>query len=660
MVDHERAVRADRSVQSNERQTARAAPLPVIDQRYEIDAYLGAGGMGAVYKGRHVGLNQAVAVKILKDRIGTDEQDLKRFEQEARAVALLAHPNIVRVLDFGFTAAGDPFLAMEYIEGTPLSHLITQPPTLTWPLAVELFKQICDGLQHAHDRGIVHRDIKPSNVIVKFSAQGDPQVKIVDFGVAKVMDAEQHLTDTGEILGSVLYMSPEQARSIAVDGRTDIYSLGCLMYEVLTGQVPFRGEVAVQTLAKHLTAEPTPFASVCSMRIPSKLEAVVMRSLEKEPGERFQSASQLRKALDGAAGGLGSYGHVGRMRWRRWLSRHVRPQPLKFAGALLIAAVFVGAVALAVSKVVLPLNRPPALTIDLLAWAWPYPPAEPEPAQMMDVVRKIEWLISQRNLRLGRYAPETIDATRRLASYFMKYGQFREALPRLQSVYRSVSSPDNKSGPGPQSVPAADAAVAMGQCYERLDDFQDAYVCYMKAYYIYDQRTTLDAPDRAVSLSGAARSAYNSRHYANALQLCQKLLSDEGRSRRDSAYALSLLGDSYVKEALKDSPLKRRSAMQSARKAYAGALDVWCSILPRSDDVIHNTNVCLARRADMDAQVGDYAQALSGLKECLRSSAAQSDGAIANNATLRRNLAILLWHSGRWIDSLRASISTDY
>ena len=265
---------------------------------YEILAPLGAGGMGEVYRARDTRLGREVAVKVVSARHSDDPAAVARFEQEARAVAALSHPNIVALHDFG-RADGVAFAVMELLEGEPLDQLLAGSP-LPWRRAIEIAAAIADGLASAHARGVVHRDLKPANIFIT----RDGLVKILDFGLAKQdpfgstfrAATSPGQTEPGGMFGTSGYMSPEQVKGDAVDHRTDIFSLGCVLYEALTGRHAFPGDTAAETCAAILRDQPPELAGV-ARTIPVRLDGLVRRCLDKDPNHRFQSARDLSFGL---------------------------------------------------------------------------------------------------------------------------------------------------------------------------------------------------------------------------------------------------------------------------------------------------------------------------------------------------------------------------
>lgn len=279
------------------------SPGTLIAGKYKVLTSLGSGGMGIVYLVEQIDLKKKFALKLL-DISRQSEIAVRRFQLEAKTTATLRHPNLVEVHDFGINDDGQPFLVMDYITGVPLDQLMKERSILPVEYVVPLAIQVGFGLMYAHEHGIVHRDIKPSNIIVldPNKIPGEGTVKIVDFGIAKLMQSEggeiQALTRTGEIFGSPLYMSPEQCRGTAVDQRTDIYSLGCVIYECLTGLPPFIGDSAMSTMVKRLTDRAASLKDgSLGLDFPPALEVIVQKMLAAEPEERFRDFSAVIQSL---------------------------------------------------------------------------------------------------------------------------------------------------------------------------------------------------------------------------------------------------------------------------------------------------------------------------------------------------------------------------
>src|SRR5213078_561365 len=257
----------------------------LFDGRYRIQRKLGTGGMANVYLAEDEVLGRRVAIKILDDRHAGDDQFIERFRREAKNAASLSHPNIVSIYDRG-EAEGTYYIAMEYLDGRSLKELIVARGPAPVNVAIDYARQILAAIRFAHRHGIVHRDIKPHNVLV--DAEG--RLKVTDFGIARA--GASQMTEAGSIIGTAQYLSPEQAKGAPVDQTSDLYSVGVVLYELLTGVVPFTGDTPVEIAMKHLSTVPEP-PSASRAEIPRELDMIVLRALAKDPAERYQSSDEM-------------------------------------------------------------------------------------------------------------------------------------------------------------------------------------------------------------------------------------------------------------------------------------------------------------------------------------------------------------------------------
>ena len=260
--------------------------------RYELIEKIGEGGMAVVYKARCRLLNRYVAIKILRPEFTKDAQFVENFKRESQAAAGLQHPNIVSVYDVG-KEGNIHFIVMELIDGRPLSDIIQERAPMDYKTSIELIKQVASALSVAHRNHIIHRDVKPHNIMIT----KDGMAKLADFGIAKAVSDSTLVTETSKVIGSVHYFSPEQARGAYVDERSDIYSLGIVLYEMLTGQVPFDGDNPVQVALMHINDEITPPSELVP-GIPPALEKLVMKATDKYQSNRYKSADEFLEDLD--------------------------------------------------------------------------------------------------------------------------------------------------------------------------------------------------------------------------------------------------------------------------------------------------------------------------------------------------------------------------
>ncbi|MDP3772841.1 MAG: protein kinase [Gemmatimonadales bacterium] len=279
----------------------------VVADRYHITKKLGEGGMGAVYLGEHVKMGRKSAIKVMTQAMVHDPDAVSRFNREAANASRISHANVCQIYDFGETSDGLIYLAMEFIEGCALTDLVDREGALPPARAAAILKQAADALQAAHDLSIVHRDLKPDNIMIVEGRDGTDIVKVVDFGIAKAMAGDetgQKVTKTGLVVGTPEYMSPEQLSGDKLDGRSDIYSLGLVLYRMLTGVLPFQADSAQETMIKRLTDDPTPLVdSRPDIVFPDTMQAVLDKALARSPSERYQSAAEFgRDTMEAVAG----------------------------------------------------------------------------------------------------------------------------------------------------------------------------------------------------------------------------------------------------------------------------------------------------------------------------------------------------------------------
>jgi serine/threonine-protein kinase len=300
---------------------------PLISQlvadRYRVIRKLGEGGMGSVYLAEHVVIEKKLVLKVLAPELARRQDLVARFLQEARSASRIGHENVIDISDFGQSADGYVYIAMEYLEGKDLGEVVRAEGALAWPRVRDIVMQICRALRAAHDKNIVHRDMKPENIVL-IHREGRPEfVKILDFGIAKIMGLDPNgprLTRTGTVFGTPEYMAPEQAEGKEADYRADVYAVGCIAYHLMTGRTPFIADNFMAMLTKHMTEDPVP-PSVCrpDLAISPEMDALVGKALEKDRGKRYQNMAEFLEAVstcrgpDKAAGEIPAAGYTREM-----------------------------------------------------------------------------------------------------------------------------------------------------------------------------------------------------------------------------------------------------------------------------------------------------------------------------------------------------------
>ncbi len=277
-------------------------PLPrpgdIIAERYRVVAPIGRGAMGTVYRAEHVQISKVMAIKLLHRELEKNPENVTRFHREAESASRLNHPNTVHVFDFGRTKSGSLYLVMEYVDGDDLGKVIGEVGPMPFGRVAYLCAQVAGSVADAHAAGIVHRDLKPENIVVTEGRDGET-AKVLDFGLAKLFEGnvEAQVTSSGTIVGTPYYMSPEQIQGQELDGRSDVYALGAIMHECIVGKPPFDAPNPVGVLSKHLTEQPLAPSSLSPLSVPAEADEIIMRCLEKDPDDRYQTAEELRQDL---------------------------------------------------------------------------------------------------------------------------------------------------------------------------------------------------------------------------------------------------------------------------------------------------------------------------------------------------------------------------
>ncbi len=528
----------------------------VIGEKYRLLERIGEGGMSVVYKALHLQLDRMVAVKIVQDRHASrDPQSMERFRQEARAASSLTHPNVIAVFDYGVTGNGIAYLVMDFLDGIGLDEVLRRERLSPWRF-VRIFGQVCDALTQAHNKGIIHRDIKPSNIMLVDLPDHEDFVKILDFGIAKFVPgsvpSSQQLTQVGEILGSPLYMSPEQCMGQTLDTRSDIYSLGCVMYEAFTGMAPIQGENVLAIIYKHIHYTPPEFSTMLppETRIPAELEDIVHKALKKSPDERWSSTSEMSKAIRAAG------------------------------------------------------KRLPTETEDQLNFQPDSAPGRSTPVEKTGHSTTAKLFLERiafAEAAKGENSTDLIPILEQLAEYYKRQGEYQEA----ELLYhRSVRILVNKFGAFSPQV--ADAVFHLAEFYQSLGRHHEAEPLLVDLVTIKEKakgKDKLDLPFIWQCLGDAykhtGRLAESAKAYGKSLKACEKIF---GKTDPRLAASISRLATVlYMEGNLKDAAInfKRLVSIYESihgpvHESVADAL-VSLAIIYQSDDQNQLSEECLRR-----------------------------------------------------------------
>lgn len=542
--------------------------------RYEIVSLVGQGGMGVVYKAKHTLLKKTVAVKMLHAHLADNIESMSRFKQEAEAASRLEHPNVAAVHDFGVTEDGKPYIIMDFVSGQLLQDAFSQGQ-MSLARIIRIFTQVCDALDHAHKKGVVHRDLKPSNIILMQSEEDADFVKIVDFGIAKLLsdEAGKTMTQTGEALGSPQYMSPEQCLGQKLDARSDIYAVGCLLYEAISGKTAVFGDSIFEIMYKQLHEMPVGLKVLRQdLGNIDQLEAIVFKAMAKNAKERYHSMGQLKEAINLAAGGERSPWQICKDKLEV-LRLKLLPQRKSLAYKGSVAAVIL-ALTVATGGLMYKLYAPPDVplaSLPLPLWA-PFKQIERRPYGSETEIRSFltNSAIGSAKDAFGEYTPAHVQRLEEQKKQLFSRGRYEEAMPVVQELIDSVDakqmSADVKAGI------MAPLYFHLGECFYAQKGFENASKAYHKTV---NTLTTFGFPadkrEIGVPRSRLADTYYFRRDFENAFKYYSEALpfwdEDEGGKAQleDAALFYSKYGDSACR-------LRRYDV---AEEAYKKAQDRW-------------------------------------------------------------------------------------
>ena len=483
-----------------------------IADKYLIKSFIGKGGMSSIYLVQHMQLDTVYALKLLDKNMWSDATAVKRFKLEAQTVSKLTHPNLITYRDFGVTNDGQPYLVMDYIQGRTLGQKIKETRGLFLPNVLEIFEQLCEGLSVAHELGIVHRDVKPGNIM--FLTEDSNKIKLVDFGIAKIVAEEngesQQLTKTGDVFGSPLYMSPEQCMGRRLDNRSDIYSLGCVIFEAMVGRTPISGNTILDTMNKHVSLMPSlpselrpdlQSADKSSWVDLDEFEYVVMKCLQKNPNDRYKSVDDilvdLRKVK--AQEKIQKDAPVASVKNLRRTGSFDRTSPKEMFQMVATAAyviVGIGVIGAVVAIYILTNKPAPAA-----------PPKAPVAATRTNEPSQSIVLDNSDQMQDANELDQK-------ANHYIQKQNWTEAAMMLET---SVSMYKRKGG---SELMLAPKYVSLGDCYYNVKDYHKSLNAFRDAMAIYKQHPPdLCIPQRKEALLGQARALRALQLDAQAKQL---------------------------------------------------------------------------------------------------------------------------------------------
>jgi eukaryotic-like serine/threonine-protein kinase len=593
-----------------------------IGDKYEIIDVIGDGGMGSVYKARHKLMKRIVAIKTLHPNLVASAAALKRFQQEAQAASSLNHPNVLAIFDFGLSDQGIPYLVMDYLEGVSLAAVLQESSHLELTRSLDIFMQTCAGLNHAHQKGIVHRDLKPGNIML-IDVDGTPDfVKIVDFGIAKLMPDSgldtNNLTQTGQIFGSPLYMSPEQCRAVAeLDGRADIYSMGCVMYRTVTGMPPFVGNDQIECMYKHVHETPESFKDVVpELNLPEALENIIFKAMAKDPADRYQTMNELREALgmlrqsstqfasaissnivNGAAvdyatgdvhvllaGGMDEKTSAPAVSQTADNTAAAPPTVaasapkvnLKLIGGIAAGVVLLGGLSLFL------VNQPAIQQQDKFAKYMALGQQEFNVGDLNSAEGNLKLATAEINPAQSQKDPRYASSLYLLGQIEYAKGQYAKAKPHFQQAQAIRTQVY-----GRDSAEVAEVLTALGRCYTALGEYDEAEPILQKALGAAELVSPPVPLQVADSLSGLGDLAIRKGDYKSADKLLRRSLSLRQKS----------LGDNNVLVATSMNDLGQACQLQrnfkEAESLYKKALTIWDSTAGAHSAQKANTLVCL-------------------------------------------------------------------
>lgn len=620
-----------------------------VEDRYEVTDEIGQGGMSVVYKARDRRLRKIVAIKVLMPHLAADPLSVQRFQQEATAASHLDHPNIVKVYNVGATESGLPFMAMDYLEGRSLSSQIKEKGRIAYEESLNIFVQLTGALAHAHEKGVIHRDLKPSNVILAHQGNETDVAKLVDFGIAKVLSQDGHtqakLTQTGDVFGSPHYMSPEQCLGGELDERSDVYSMGCLMYETVTGRPPHTGESTLQILHKHISETPASFKNVIPehAKNSAQLEAIVFKCLAPKRDDRFQNMNLLKKELSNLYMDRGS-SPIDQAMARISLAWSKRPkfsrrEKLLAASGILVSALVLGSSWFTYSFFELTRNSP-WLSPNIITWIPPKPPPGDTGEKMTIAYSQVDIYVKRRSelLKAGVItAPELVKTLTKSGLGFERAGRYEDAARCLEIAAEVAEDKISK-----RSTSYANLLFYRGRVYYQWGKYDSAAACLFECINNNQWPVSDLTRGECEALLADSYSFLGKRNDAE--EFYERALKRwEGYDPSRFSITAARYGDLV---ALYNTP----KANEYAYKLYLSAKRNWRR---SSEEEVQNIALCDLRIADLLAISGQRDESYNYLKSANQEFLSVFGTDSPKRATTMMKFADALWSRGDYVNALK-------
>jgi serine/threonine protein kinase len=620
----------------------------IFVNKYQVTELLGRGGMGAVYKAVHTVTGKAVAIKMMHAHLVTDFHIFRRFQQEATAASRLNHPNAINIHDLGMSEDGRPYLIMDYLEGKALSALIKRDGGFPVDVCLHIFSQACAALAEAHNHGVVHRDVKPSNIMILRTNHDEHFVKVVDFGIAKVFPQEGDPTvkdtTTGELFGSPPYMSPEQCLGKKLDARSDIYSMGCLMYEALTGEPPLVGSNALGTMYRQINEMPKPLSDIDGdVRLTQRLDEIILKSMQKNPDQRYQLISELKKDIDSASDlakkKFAVFAQVGLIfsgAYRTLVNKLGSSK--KLVVGLILSLSFMCFVIMYGVMPILAIHDPEERSVD---WS---PPVS-ETAKNEDKFRKQENDFNvMRNLTPGN-SIERVRISQRIADFYREAQQYDSALLN----YKAAKETAQNLSPGAVSASEMSSIFAgAAECYLRQGKFQTAFEAAKSAFNLLRSANLegslagLKASSLITQAGDAVGDQTTKRYFDVVLNNYPVVSKKEGRAD-DLAPILSFMADYDFKH----------GAQSEAERLYGEARDQWKALGDRGVFNVAAAHNKLGLAYMRDSKYADAASEFSQAASIFSDLGGTDD---SSRAIALFNLSDADWRQHKLVESLQSQV----